>query len=467
MSRARARLSLKTAPPRLSLGTAPPRLSLKPSARAPRLGLRASDSALHLSFKTEDAAPRLSFRTSASTADLASGTGLPRLSLKTCWAAALLLACEPAPAPAPAPTPADEHADEPAHEAPPRRVRLSPEVMRDAGIADAPVRREALTETVAVVGEIAADPDRSAQVAAKVAGTLEAVHFLEGDRVAVGQVLATIRAPGLGSLRSDLAALQARAAAARSNLSRLEALAGRNMASQQELATARAEAAALGAEATAAAQRLKALGLGKSSGNVVFSLRAPIAGLITHRGVTRGQAVTAETMIAEIVSLDEAWFLARVFEQHVGQVRVGAAAEVVLNAYPDQRFTGTVINLAHQVDPATRTLTARIALANRDDLLRLGLFGAATIAVPPGADDPGAPPLVIPRSAVTEIRERSAVFVRHADDDFELHEVELGASAPGKVVVLHGLREGERVVTAGVFTLKSVLLKATFAEAEE
>jgi cobalt-zinc-cadmium efflux system membrane fusion protein len=172
-------------------------------------------------------------------------------------------------------------------------------------------------------------------------------------------------------------------------------------------------------------------------------------------------------MVAEIVDLEHAWFLARVFEHHVGQVRVGAAAEVVLNAYPGQRFSGTVINLAHQVDPATRTLTARIALANREDLLRLGLFGAATIAVPPGPHEPSEPPLVVPRSAITEIRERPVVFVRHADDDFELHEVELGASAPGKVAILHGLREGERVVTAGVFTLKSVLLKATFAEAEE
>ncbi len=453
MTRPRARLSLKTAPPRLSLKT---------STHAPRLALRTADAALHLSFKTAGAAPRLSFKTCP-------GAELPRLSLKTCWAATLLLACDPAPTPEPAaaPAPAPEHADEPAHDAPPRRVRLNAEVMRDAGITDEPVRREALTETIAVVGEIAADPDASAQVAAKVAGTLEAVHFLEGDAVTAGQLLATIRAPGLGSLRADLAALQARAAAARSNLARLEALAARNMASQQELATAKAEAAALGAEASAAGQRLKALGLGSAGGNVVFSLRAPIAGLVTHRGVNRGQAVTAETTVAEIVDLHAAWFLARVFEHHVGQVQVGAAAEVVLNAYPDQRFTGTVINLAHQVDPATRTLTARIALANRDDLLRLGLFGAATIAVPNGPDAPTAPPLVVPRSAITEVRERPAVFVRHADDDFELHEVELGPSAPGKVVILHGLREGERVVTAGVFTLKSVLLKATFAEEEE
>ena len=390
------------------------------------------------------------------------------------WALSLgTAACAPAPDPDPDPAHADPdpaHADEPAHEAPPRRVRLSPQVLLDAGIADAPVRREALTETIEVVGELAADPARTAQIAARVAGTLQAVHFVEGDAVTAGQTLATIRAPGLGSLRADLAALQARATAARSNRDRLDALAGRGMASQQELAAARAEASALDAEARAAGQRLKGLGLGSTGGNVLFSLRAPIAGVVTERGVVVGQAVLPETMVATIVDLDEVWFLARVFEHHVGQVHLGAAAEVTLNAYPDQRFAGKVVNLAHQVDLASRTLTARVALANRDNMLRLGLFGAATIAVPAPASSASAPlvipldiPLVIPRAALTEIHGRPSVFVRHADDDFELHEVVLGPSAPGKVVVLHGLREGERVVTAGVFTLKSVLLRDTFA----
>ena len=354
------------------------------------------------------------------------------------------------------------HADEPGHGALPRRVRLSPQVIADAGIADAAVTREALAETFQVVGELAADPDRSAQIAARVAGTLASLAFQEGDAVAQGQMLATIRAPSLGSLRSDLASLQARATSARSNRDRLEALVARSMASQQELTAARAEAAALDAEARAAGQRLQALGVGRTGGDVLFTLRAPIAGIVTHRGVVLGEAVTPETAVARIVNLDEVWFLARVFEHHVDQVHLGAAAEVQLNAYPDERFTGTVLYLAHEVDPATRTLTARLRLKNRGERLRLGLFGTATLAVPSAT--PTAPQLVVPRSAVTEIEGKPVVFVRHADDDFELHDVVLGAADPGRVAVVHGLREGERVVTAGVHTLKSVLLRGSFAE---
>ena len=58
------------------------------------------------------------------------------------------------------------------------------------------------------------------------------------------------------------------------------------------------------------------------------------------------------------------------------------------------------------------------------------------------------------------------LFVRHPDGDYELHDVVLGKSAGGKVEVVTGLREGEQVVSEGVFTLKSAILKSTFAEDE-
>ena len=56
------------------------------------------------------------------------------------------------------------------------------------------------------------------------------------------------------------------------------------------------------------------------------------------------------------------------------------------------------------------------------------------------------------------------MFVRREGGEFELHEVTLGASGPGLVEVVQGLQEGERVVTRGAWTLKSVLLRGTFGE---
>jgi cobalt-zinc-cadmium efflux system membrane fusion protein len=157
-------------------------------------------------------------------------------------------------------------------------------------------------------------------------------------------------------------------------------------------------------------------------------------------------------------------FLGRIFENDLAHVHAGAAAEVQLNAYAGERFEGRIELIGRRIDPVARTVIARIPLSNRQDLLRLGLFGTARISA--GEARKGAPSLVVPRSAVTEIGGKSVVFVHHPDDDFELHEVVLGRAALGKVEVISGLREGEEVVVDGAFTLKSLVLKSTLGEEE-
>jgi cobalt-zinc-cadmium efflux system membrane fusion protein len=237
------------------------------------------------------------------------------------------------------------------------------------------------------------------------------------------------------------------------------------LAANQEVLAAKAEADALEVETRAANERLRALGIGAAGAiGSQLALRAPIGGVIVARDAVVGQPVTSTEVIATIADLSEVWFLARVFEKNLGQVRVGAAAEVQLNAYPDERFSGSIEYLGKQIDPTARTLVARIRLQNRADLLRLGLFGIARVGT--GEKPKATPAIVIPRSAVTEIGNQPVVFVRQPDGDFDVHKIVLGEGALGKVQILNGLREGEEVVVDGVFTLKSSVLKSTLAEEE-
>jgi cobalt-zinc-cadmium efflux system membrane fusion protein len=174
--------------------------------------------------------------------------------------------------------------------------------------------------------------------------------------------------------------------------------------------------------------------------------------------------VVADEVLGEIIDLEQVWFLGRVFEKDLGRLKLAAPAEVELNAYARDRFEGTVEYIGQRVDPVARTVTARIRLTNRGDRLRVGLFGNAYVALDEA--DKREPTLVAPRNALTEVGHKSVVFVQHPDGDFELHEVVLGRASAGKVEIISGLREGERVVDQGVFTLKSAVLKNTFAEEE-
>jgi cobalt-zinc-cadmium efflux system membrane fusion protein len=115
-----------------------------------------------------------------------------------------------------------------------------------------------------------------------------------------------------------------------------------------------------------------------------------------------------------------------------------------------------------QVDPVSRSITARIQLVNVGDRLRLGLFGTARVVSTTDAARPEVP--VVPRAALTEIDGKALVFVRIGENEFEPRNVLVGDSAPGKVAISAGLQGGEIIAIHGVFTLKSIALKATLAE---
>lgn len=324
---------------------------------------------------------------------------------------------------------------------------------------------EALPLTVSLTGELTSDPDRTAKVTARVPGRIVDVRFKEGDRVKAGALLAVIESPELARARATYATALAKANAAHQTLERLERVAQKGLASGQEVSTAAAEAQTLDAETRAARESLAAFGAGTDGADGArMELRAQVGGFVLGRDAVRGQTVTSEYVIATVADLDKAFFTARLFEKDLARVKVGSSAEVRLNAYPNDVFLGTVETVGRALDPSARTVTARIAVKNRDDLLKVGLFGTALVVVGDTSNQTARP--VVPLSAVTKIAGRDCVFVHQPDEDFEVHRVTLGRSAGGKVEVVAGIRAGEQVVTDGVFTLKSAVLKGTFGEEE-
>lgn len=356
------------------------------------------------------------------------------------------------------------HVDEPAHPELPRRLRLPADVVTNANIKTAPVGKEILAATLTLPGEIMADPDRSARISSPVAGRMETVSFREGAAVKKGDVLALVRVPELGNVRSAQIAATAKAKAARSNASRLESLLAERLGSEQAYRDALAQAEALEAEARSLGEQLAGLGAGNATGSgFLLALRAPVDGTVLSRDAVVGQPITPDKTLGSIADLRRVWFLGRIFEKDLASLRTGAPAEVSLNAYPDRHFAGVVEYIGQQIDPVARTLTARVGLDNPDGLLRVGLFGTARVSKG-GAT--GEPRLVVPRTALIDVAGKTVVFVRHPDGDFELHDVVLGEAALGKVEIVSGLREGEMVVVEGAFTLKSAVLRSSLAEEE-
>lgn len=361
-----------------------------------------------------------------------------------------------------------DHADEAEeHEELPTKIRLPPKVVKSAGIKTATVELDSLPATVDLSGEIIADPDRTANIAARVPGRIVDVRVKEGDRVKTGQLIASIESPALARARAVLTSAQARLRSATLNAARLKNLEAKSLASGQEVASAEAEAAALEAEAAAARQTLAAFGPGADQVQGVaarLSLRSPLTGFVLAREAVQGQTVDAEHVVAVVGDLSRAYFLGRLFEKDLSRVKVGASAGVRLNAYPGELFEGEVGTIGKQLDPTARTVTARILVRNHDDRLKVGLFGTARVVTGPAMGERNR--VVVPINTVTKIGDKDVVFVLQPDGDYEVHPVTLGKTAGSRVEILSGLRQGERIVTDGVFTLKSAVLKSTFGEEE-
>ncbi len=107
-------------------------------------------------------------------------------------------------------------------------------------------------------------------------------------------------------------------------------------------------------------------------------------------------------------------------------------------------------NVLPEVNAATRTLRARVELANPGGRLKPGMF--ATLVFAQGTE---AKALLVPSEAVIRTGERSVVIVAESEGKFRPREVELGFESGGKSEIRKGLSEGDKVVVSGQFLIDS------------
>lgn len=365
---------------------------------------------------------------------------------------ALLLACDAAP---PGPH-QDEHGEAHHGEAGSMSdaVTLDLHVVERNGIVDEPVRRHLLIGALEVPAEVQVNPDREAHVSPLVAGRIVKTQVDLGQRVAAGDVLATLRSVELGRIRGALGAARARQKAADAERERLDTLVGEGIAASKRAVEARSRADVAAADVASLRAALHAVG-SSGSGGATLSLRSPIEGTVVQRHASPGEYVAETSDPFVVADLSAVWVMGRVYEQEIEQVSEGMSAEVTFIAHPGRAWSGTVDYVAPVLDEHTRTLPVRVVLQNPAGELRPGMFG--TLALQGRA---AGEVLAVPETAVATVGERTVVFVRGEDPgSFGARDVILGDAAAGFVEVREGLREGERVVTQGAFVLKSVVMR--------
>lgn len=208
----------------------------------------------------------------------------------------------------------------------------------------------------------------------------------------------------------------------------------------------------------AARQRLVLMGMSESliasverSGRARYTITisTPTGGVIKTLSVRAGMSVAQGMTLAEINGLATVWVNAAIPEALASQLRAGQSVEVALAAFPGERFTGRLTALLPELVGDSRTLTARIEMANRGGRLRPGMFGRITFG---GGSTPA---LLVPTEAVIRTGERDIIMLALPEGRYQPAEVRIGREAGGQTEVLAGLREGERIVASGQFLIDS------------
>ena len=310
-------------------------------------------------------------------------------------------------------------------------VRIEPRLLQNLGVRTARATLEALARRVRTTGVVAFDEGEVAVVQARVDGIVERLHVrAPWTPVRRGQPLFTLLAPEWTAAQEEYLALRS------------------------------ADHAGIESLRAAARQRLVLLGMdegairalerdGRARARSVVA--APRDGVLAELMVRDGAGVAAGTPMARINGLDPVWIEAAVPERDAALVAAGARASATLAALPGQRFEGTVAALLPDVDPVTRTLTARIVLANGDGRLVPGMYPDIEFEL---ATD-GREHVVVPSEAVIATGRRHVVIVAQGRGSFRAQEVRVGIEADGRSEILDGIADGEEVVLSGQFLIDS------------
>ncbi len=310
------------------------------------------------------------------------------------------------------------------------KVTVSPRIQQNLGVRTAEVVETMLAPQVAAVGSVVWNERDQAVVQARATGFVEKLHVRASlDRVAEGQALAEIYVPDW-------------------------------IAAQEEfLSVRRMQGSDLAPLVDGARQRMRQAGMSDAQIALVESrgqtqprltLTAPIGGVVTELMVREGTTVMAGATLFRINGTRTVWAQAEVPESQAALLRPGTKVQARSPAVPGTTFNGKVQALLPEVDATTRTLKARLELANPGGRLVPGMFVQMQFM-----DMRAARSLVVPTEAVIQTGTRTVVMLAEDNGRFRPVDVETGIETGGQTEVRRGLGAGQRVVVSSQFLIDS------------
>lgn len=311
-----------------------------------------------------------------------------------------------------------------------------------------------LARVLRLTGTVAFDGFDTTPVITQASGPVSRILVSPGQNVRRGEVLAYVSSPDYSQLRAGY--LKARAAFELSdkNYTRAQDLYAHHAIAEKELQQAQSDRAQAQADLQSSEAAMRVIGANPAQLEKQTSpeapVLAPISGVLVERLCAPGQVVQAgNTQCFTISNTSTVWVLANVYENQLAYVHVGDPVTITSDAYPDS-FPGKISYLGAALDPASRTLQARIDTRNPQGKLKKDMYVVATVRAGAIANA-----ITVPDAAVLRDAENQPyVYVAAGQNQFARRNVTLGESQGGQTQITGGLKAGEPVIGDGSIFLQ-------------
>lgn len=353
------------------------------------------------------------------------------------------------------------------HEAPVQKVEAPAPIVQNNQLRFAPnhpqlallgITAASATQslTIELPAKLVWNEDRTQRLYASFAGRVSSIRADIGQSVTSGQTLATLASPEFGAAQADTAKAFADARVTQKALARQRELFEAGIIARKELDGAEADAARSAAESQRAEARTKLYGGSGTSGGSVnqqLTLSSSISGVVVERNLNPGQELRPDQSGVGVPPLfvvsdpSNLWVQIDAKETDLGALKVGQSFELVVPSLGNKVFTSTIKTVGDFIDPVTRTIKVRGAIANPERLLKTEMLGTAKLT---RKIDNG---VLVPATAALLNGAKHFVFVQSTAGVFEPREVVLGFEGPKVVLVTKGLTAGESVVSENTLLL--------------
>lgn len=306
-------------------------------------------------------------------------------------------------------------------------VKISPSVENNLGVRTELVKKESLNSDIDTLGYVKYDEDSILHIHPRVEGWIEKLYVkASGERVKKGEALYEIYSPTIVNAQEEFVL-----ALKRNNQRLIEA------------AKSRLDSLEVPASAVKELQRTR-----KVKRTITFY--TPKTGLLKSLEIREGFFVKPESTIMSIATLQEVWVDAEIFESQAFLLKPAMSATMKLDYLPYKEWKGVVDYIYPTVDSKTRTIRARVKVANEDELLKPGMFAKVTLH---GQTE--IKRVVVSREALIRTGKADRVVLALGEGNFKSVDVKVGAFDDKYVEILEGLSEGDLVVTSAQFLLDS------------